>query len=250
MENHSYDEIIGSSSAPYLNGLARRYGLATNYHGVTHPSLPNYLAMIGGSTFGISSDCTSCSVDATNLGDQLDAKGVAWRGYFEGMPSPCYQGASYGSYAKKHDPFVYFRDISSDASRCRAHVVPLGSFGPDLSGRSTPGLSFIVPNLCNDMHDCSVATGDSWLRSFVPPILASAAFKDGGTLVITFDEDNGSSANHIMTLVISRSIRSGARTSANLNHYSLLRAIEGEFGASPLREAASARSLFAAFGLP
>src|SRR5947209_3007168 len=101
LENHSFDQIIGSSEAPYLNDLAQRYGLATNYQAVSHPSLPNYLALTGGSTFGINSDCTSCSVNAPNLADQLEAKGFTWKAYLEGMPSPCYPGATSASYAKK-----------------------------------------------------------------------------------------------------------------------------------------------------
>lgn len=247
MENHGYTAVIGNPAAPYTGSLARRYGLATNSHGIGHPSLPNYLAMLGGSTFGIASDCADCSVDASNLADQLERAHLTWKAYMEGLPSPCFTGGSSGRYAKKHDPFVYFRDIASNPARCRARVVPLTTFTSDAARGSLPNLSFIAPDLCHDTHDCSVATGDAWLRSFVPGILRSAAWKDGGVIVITYDED--SADNHIPTLVISPQLAAGARSSRYVSHYSLLRGIEDLFGLTPLRRAAGATDLLGAFGV-
>ncbi len=227
MENHSYGEIIGSPSAPYINSLVGRGALATNYHAVSHPSLPNYLALTGGSTYGIASDCTTCWVSAQNVGDSLEAGGSTWKAYEESMPSPCFVGNSY-PYAQKHDPFIYFNDIRTSAARCASHVVPYSQLGTDLqSSTSTPNFGFITPNMCNDMHDCSVSTGDSWLSRQVPMILGSPAFTyQHSLLAITWDEDDSSASNHVATLFLGSGIVGGARSAAAYNHYSLLRTLE------------------------
>src|SRR5207247_302578 len=162
-------------------------GLATQYYAISHPSLPNYLAMTAGSTFGITSDCTTCWVGATNLADQIEAGGRSWKAYLEGMPSACFVGDAY-PYMQKHNPWIYYNDIRTNAARCSAHVVPFTQLGADLASGSVPSYVWITPNMCNDMHDCSIATGDSWLRSQVPAILNSAAYRNGGVLVITWDE--------------------------------------------------------------
>jgi hypothetical protein len=236
MENHEYGSIIGSASAPYLNSLANSYGLATNYYGASHPSLPNYLALTAGSTFGITSDCTTCYVNATNIADQLEASGRSWKAYMEDMPSACYLGASYANYAMKHNPFLYYTDIRNNAARCSAHVVPFTQFSADMSSGQVPSFVWITPNMCNDMHDCAVATGDNWLRSVVPTITGSAAFRNGGVLFITFDEGTSSagccgdtSGGHLATLVISPRAISGYRSGIAENHYGLLRTIEDAF---------------------
>jgi len=236
MENDEYSSIIGSGSAPYINGLASAYGLATNYYGASHPSLPNYLALTAGSTFGTTSDCTTCFINATNIGDQVEASGRTWKAYMEDMPSACYTGASSGNYAMKHDPFVYYDDIRNNAARCASHVVPFTQFGADMSSGNVPNFVWITPNMCNDMHDCSVATGDTWLRSVVPTITGSAAFRNGGVLFITFDEGSTSAGccgdswgGHLATLVISPRSISGYRSAVAENHYGLLRTIEDAF---------------------
>src|SRR5437879_9879820 len=184
MENEESTSITGNSAAPYINGLANSYGLATQYYAVSHPSLPNYLALTAGSTFGITSDCTTCWVGATNLADQIEASGRRWKAYLEGMPSACLVGGAY-AYMQKHNPWIYYNDIRTNAARCAAHVVPFTQLGTDLAGGSVPNYVWITPNMCNDMHDCSIATGDTWLRNQVPAILNSAAFRNGGCLFIT-----------------------------------------------------------------
>ena len=174
MENHSYNEVWNTSSSPYITSLGNAYARATNYHAKIHPSLPNYLDLYGGSNYGITTDCnpsTTCHVNATNLADNLDAKGLTWKGYMESMPSPCYLTTS-GTYAPKHNPMVYFDDIRLNAARCSSHDVPFTALATDLASASTtPNYSLIVPNLCNDMHDCSVTTGDNWLKAHLPAIL-------------------------------------------------------------------------------
>src|SRR5438552_1069034 len=233
MENHEYGSVIGSSAAPYINSLASSYGLATNYYGVSHPSLPNYLALTAGSTFGIASDCTTCYVNATNIADQVEASGRSWKAYMEDMPSPCFSGASAGNYAMKHDPFMYYNDIRNNAARCAAHVVPFSQFSGDMSSGQVPNFVWITPNMCNDMHDCAVATGDGWLRSVVPTITGVAAFRDGGVLFITFDEGSSNAGccgdswgGHVATLVISPRAIPGFRSGVAENHYVLLRTVE------------------------
>ena len=241
MENHEYGTIIGSPAAPYINRLAASNGLATNYFAASHPSLPNYLALTAGGTFGIASDCTTCFVNATNLADQVEASGRSWKAYMEDMPTPCYLGPWSGNYAMKHNPFVYFTDIRSNAARCAAHVVPFTQFGADMSRGQVPSFVWITPNMCDDMHDCGVATGDAWLASVVPTIITSAAFRNGGVLFITWDEGSTNAGccadtwgGHVATLVISSSSISGFRSGVAENHYGLLRTIEDAFHLSHL----------------
>src|SRR5437762_4405140 len=237
MENHESGSIIGSSAAPYINGLANSYGLATNYYAASHPSLPNYLALTAGSTFGVASDCTTCYVSATNIADQVEASGRSWKAYMEDMPSPCYLGASAGNYAMKHNPFLYYTDIRNNAARCAAHVVPFTQLGVDMGSGQVPNFVWITPNMCNDTHDCPVSTGDAWLGSVVPRIIASAAFRNGGLLVITWDEGSSNASccgdawgGHVAALGISPKSIAGARSSIAENHYSLLRTVEDGFG--------------------
>src|ERR1700741_4049683 len=132
MENHGYDEIIGAADAPYLNKLAARCGVAANYVSVSHPSLPNYLALTGGSTFGITSDCTDCTVNASGLAEQLAGAPLSWKAYMEDLPHPCYTGAGSGEYAKKHDPFMYYTPLSTNPAQCN-RVVPLSQLASDES---------------------------------------------------------------------------------------------------------------------
>ena len=185
MENREFGDVIGSSNAPYVNSLANRSGLVTRFYGISHPSLPNYLAMIGGSTFGIHSDCTACHVGSRNLVDQLAAHGISWKAYMEDMPSPCYGGATHHDYAKRHDPFLYFDDIRNNRQRC-GHVVPFKQLGQDLSTNSLPQFVFVTPNVCHDMHDCSTATGDAFLKRRVPPLLRRLG--PNGVLFLLWDE--------------------------------------------------------------
>jgi hypothetical protein len=238
LENEEYGSVVGSSSAPFLNRLARRHVLLTNGFAVRHPSLPNYLALIGGSTFGISSDCTSCHVHARNLVDQLEARRLSWKAYMQGMPHACYLGASAGPsphrYAKKHDPFLYFDNIRGRASRCR-RVVPFDRFPVDLR-RGLPRFAWITPDLCFDMHDCPVSTGDRWLARWVPRILPRLG-RDG-ILVITFDEGSSSATccsvtpggGQIVTIIAGPGAADRRRIARASNHYSLLRLVEDAWG--------------------
>ena len=235
MENTAYSSIIGSSAAPYINSLLASGGVANSYYAITHPSLPNYLSLTGASTFGITSDCTTCWVNAPNIADRLESAGKSWKAYEESMPSACFVGDSY-PYAQKHDPFIYFNDIRNNASRCQSHVVPYGQLASDLqSAATTPNYAFITPNMCSDMHDCSIQTGDSWLRQQVPTILSSPAFRQQRSLLaLTWDEDDSAGANKVPLILLGSGVGSGLQSSAGYNHYSLLHTIEVALGASAI----------------
>jgi hypothetical protein len=243
LENKEYNEIIGRPSAPYLNALARQSAVAANYHAITHPSLPNYLALTGGSTFGYSgSDCGTCSVSHRNLIDQLEAAGISWKVYVEDLPSPCASTATAGEYVRRHDPFMYYRDVSDNPARCRA-IVPTTTLTRDLADHSLPRFMWLVPNICHDMHSCGTYTGDRYLRAMVPRLLAELG--PSGVLFVTFDEGETNSAccgvakgGHILTLIAGPGARAGVRSLTPYDHYSLLRTIEDLLGLPRLGGAA------------
>ena len=242
MENHTSDQVIGTSEAPYETRLAAECGTASDYEVVGSPSLPNYIAMTSGSTQGITDDSgpSSHPLNVPSIFSQLPAG--ASRSLEESMPSNCLLTDS-GDYAVRHNPMAYYITIRTD---CLTDDVPLGST-PNISARFT----FVTPNLCNDTHDCSVATGDTWLSNFLPQILSSTQYQSGSTAVfITWDENDGSSGNHIATLVLSPTTPVDARSGTAYNHYALLRTTEELLGITTyLGGAATAPSMRAAFGL-
>lgn len=229
-ENHEATSIAGNPAAPTFNALARRYARLTDYDAVAHPSLPNYLALVSGSTQGISSDCTDCLVRAASLADTLADAGKTWKTYAEGLPYPGFTGASAGRYAKKHDPFLYFRDVVDSRAR-RNRVVPLTQLPYDLARNRLPDFSLVIPNLCNDMHDCSVAVGDAWLKTHVVPLLHSPELRDGVVFVV-FDEgttDLGG-GGRVEALALGPTVRRGSTFAKATSHYGLLRTIEDAWG--------------------
>jgi phosphatidylinositol-3-phosphatase len=250
MENHSYPEIIGGSSAPYINSLARVCGLATNYKAVAHPSLPNYIAATSGGTQAITDDDPPSSHPLTVSNIFQQARSA--RSYEESMPRDCAL-ASVGAFAVKHDPEAYFVTVRAG---CKTDDVPLGTiagsaFLKALGTSRLPAFSFVTPNLCNDMHDCSIETGDRWLKRWVPKITASATYRAGSTvLFITWDEDDRSDGNHVATIVVSPYTMRGTTSAVAFTHYSLLRTTEELLGIRVhLGLAARAPSMRAAFGL-
>jgi hypothetical protein len=225
-ENHAASTIAGNPDAPTFNALAHRYATLTHYDAVAHPSLPNYLALVSGSTQGITTGCTECVVPARSLADTLAAAGRTWKTYAEDLPYPGFRGASAGRYAKKHNPFLYFRGVA-DSHQRRDRVVPFTRLARDLARRRLPDFSLVVPNLCNDMHDCSVATGDSWLKAHVVPLLRTPALR-GGVVFVVFDEgtsDEGG-GGRIEALALGPTVRRGSAFTKATNHYGLLRTIE------------------------
>jgi hypothetical protein len=246
MENAEYRDVIGNSHAPYVNSLASRYGLLTRSYAIRHPSLPNYLALTSGSTQGVSSDCTGCSVSARNIVDQLEAARISWRAYLEGLPRPCYEGSGSGGYAKKHNPFAYYTDIARSPARC-AKLVGFARLGADLHAGSLPTFAWISPNLCDDGHDCGVAAGDSFLARTVPALLRELG--PHGMLVLSWDEGTSdarccgvAAGGHIATIVAGPDVRRGIRVSSPVDHYGVLGSIEEALGLAPLAGAADPRS--------
>jgi hypothetical protein len=212
LENQGYS-VVGSPSAPYLNRLASVCGLATQDFAASHPSLPNYIALTSGSTQGITDDAEPSQhrLSVPNIFSQL---GSNWSALIESMPSRCDHVTS-GEYAARHNPAVYYPAITG---ACQRNDVPL-TLPLNLSKKFT----FIVPNVCDDMHSCSVATGDKWLSQYVPMILTSPQYQSGSlVLFITFDENDLASSNQIPTWVIAPSVPRGLRVAKHFTHYSLL----------------------------
>ena len=242
-ENKESREVIGSGEAPTFDLLAKRYALLTHYHGVTHPSLPNYLALVSGSTHGVTSDCASCRVAAPNLADTLERAGKTWKTYAEGLPAPGFTGRSAGRYAKKHNPLLYFADVHGRPERLR-RIVPLRAFARDLRAHALPDFSLVVPDQCHDMHDCPVSTGDAWLRAFLRPLLRSAELAHGVVYVV-FDEgrDEAGGDARVPALVVGPLVRPGSRARRRLDHYSLLRTIEDAWQLPRLARSRAARPI-------
>jgi hypothetical protein len=238
MENKAYSSIIGSSSAPYINQLAHQCGSASQFYAETHPSLPNYIAMTSGSTQGITDD-NAPSSHPLNVPSIFSQVSSGWRSLQESMPSNCLLTNS-GLYAVKHNPAAYYTNIRT---ACLSLDVPLAST-PDVTARFT----FVTPNLCNDMHDCSVATGDAWLSSFLGKVFSSSQYGAGRTAVfLTWDEDDSSHSNHIATVVAAPSVVPGTVSASNFNHYSMLRTTEEMLGLGLIGKATSAASMRNAF---
>lgn len=237
-ENKAVTDVIGSSSAPYLAGLSHQCASATDYHGISHPSLPNYLAATSGSTHGVTDDGGPAvhPLPGPSLFSQVVAAGAQWRAYNESMPSPC-QASSARLYAPAANPAVFYTSLRAD---CLHWDVGLDQLNPD----SLPAFTFITPNFCHDMHDCSVAIGDRWLSATLPELLDSRSYASGDTAIfVTWDEDDGSKANKVPLLVIAPSVAPGSRFGQRLDHYSLLRTTEQMLGLPPLGAAASAPSI-------
>jgi phospholipase C len=244
MENKGYDQIVGSPDAPYLNGLISQYGLATQFYATRHPSLPNYLALIGGSTFKFKNDCATCTVGKKkNLVDQLEQAGVTWKAYMSSMPSPCYTGADTDLYVRRHDPFMYFTNIEQNPARCN-RVVPMDELPTDIQNGTLPTFVWLTPNLCQDMHDCPTSSGDQFLSDVVPTLLDNLG--PSGALFITFDEADGhdrsgcclkAKGGHIPTIVVGPNVQPGTAIDTPMDHYSILQTIEDGLGLPRLRNA-------------
>lgn len=249
-ENRDLGEVLGSSDAPFLNSLVAQYGSASNYDAIRHPSQPNYLALFSGSTQAVT-DNERHDLAGRNLADQLEAKGRTWRVFAENYPGGCFTGPTAsggadgpGTYARKHDPAISFTDISSDPARC-ANITDFSHFDP-----AAADFEMIVPNLCHDMHDCSVAEGDAWLKGFVPRILDSPAWRDGGALFITFDEGSSKAADHnrVLTVVVAPGMTPGFSSAVHYSHYSLLRTIQQAWDLGCLDESCEGNDMVEFFG--
>ncbi|WP_324784536.1 alkaline phosphatase family protein [Streptomyces sp. H51] len=236
-ENHAYSQVIGSSSAPYINSLKSGGANLTQAYAETHPSQPNYYAMFSGSTQGVTDD--SCVTpgfsSAANLASEVIAAGGTWASYNESLPSQGSTTCSSGKYAQKHNPWFGFSNVPTSSAKT------LAQFPTDYS--TLPDVSYVIPNLCSDMHDCSVSTGDTWLKNNLGAY-ATWAKTHNSLLVVTFDEDNRLSGNRIPTVLYGQPVAAGSSTSTTYNHYDLLRTLEDSQGlSSHAGNAASAQDI-------
>jgi hypothetical protein len=229
MENTS---LVTALRSPAIERLASKYALATNYHAVSSPSLPNYLAMTSGSTWGITDDAYHV-LPAGGLGAQLTAAGVSWRAYMEGLTSAGCLRSPY-PYALKHNPFAYYGGL------CPENVVSFDALDVDLA-HDTPSLVWITPGLCHDGHDCALTDVGPWLEDLVGRIVDSPAWRDHGALFVVWDEGDGRS--NVVPLIVASPDVGSRRVDGLYDHYSLLAAIEDWFGVSRLSAARDARPL-------
>lgn len=230
MENHSPDEALRGA---FTSELAARYGVADDYHAVAHPSVPNYLALTSGQTWGVTDDSYHV-LPRADLGDQLTTAGIRWRAYMEGLTGAgCIDSPP--PYDPGHNPFAFY------GGGCPGNVVPFTELGSDL-GAADLRFSWIGPDMCHDEHNCPVSTGDDWLRGTVGMITGSRSWKPGSVLFITWDEDDGSGDNRVLTLVVTAD-RGHAVSRVAYDHYSLLATIEDLLGVPRLANAATAMPL-------
>lgn len=230
-ENHSYSEIMGSSQAPYINTLASVGAVFTHSYGVSHPSEPNYLALFSGSTHGVTTDNCPLTFSSGSLESQLLAARKTFKGYSEELPSVGSMVCSYHEYARKHVPWT---DFSTGKS---TNNLPFSYF-PSSNFASLPTVSFVIPDLMDDMHDGSIQQGDAWLQQHLMNYVTWAR-NNNSLLIVTFDEDDSTTSNHILTLFVGPMVKPGKYTQT-INHYNVLRTIEQMYKLPYLGKAATA----------
>jgi len=251
-ENKEFDRVIGNEDMPIFNSFARDYTLLTQHYAIRHPSLPNYLAMIGGDTFEIDRNCEDCFIDAPSLPDLIETSGRTWKTYQEDMPRPCFIG-DWGDYAQKHNPFMYFNPIRLDAARCEEHVRPLTDLPADLVAGALPNFVFITPNLCNSAHDCWLGITDNWLGAQMQPLLDYfSAHSQSFLIILTWDEGDSEASccglpeeagGRIATVLISPQAKNGFEDDTPYTLYSLLKTIAEAWKLPHLGHAADAENL-------
>jgi phospholipase C len=254
-ENTDYSSVIGSSSMPYLNGLAQQYALATKYYADTHPSIGNYFMMTVGKII-TNDDNYSGLVSDDNIIRHLIAARKTWKSYAEDLPSVGYTGGDVGNYARKHNVIALLSDVVNDSTQ-RNNLVPFTQFATDLASGNLPDYSFVVPNLCNDAHNCPLGTADQWLQTNIDPLLKNAGFQQNGLLVITFDEagsgDNTDGGGHVPCVIVSPKAKRGYQGVGVYQHQSLLRLTAEALGVTPPNAAATAPDMgefFQTTGMP
>ena len=246
-ENKEFGSVIGNPQMPHFNRLAVEYTLLTQYYAIQHPSLPNYIALMGGDTFGINSNCNDCFINATSLPDLIEASGRTWKTYQEDMPEPCFMGSTL-LYAQKHNPFVYFDPIRLNPERCTRSVVPLTDLQTDIAANSLPNFMFIKPNICNDSHDCSLRVSDAWLMNLLGYLIpALDATGQSYFVAMLWEEGQGShtccglpepGGGRVPIVIQSPQAKNGFEDPTPYTHYSLLKTISEAWGLQYLGHAA------------
>jgi phosphatidylinositol-3-phosphatase len=239
-ENHSYSSVIGSASMPYLNSLANKYGLSTQYYANTHPSIGNYFMMTAGQTI-TNNDSLCSTLTQDNIVRHLLTAGKTWKAYAESLPSAGYTGCGVYPYVKRHNPLAYFSDVANSSEKY--NLVPFTKFATDRSNNTLPNFSFIVPNLLHDAHDGSLSAADSWLKTNIAPLIASATFQKDGILIILFDESAGSDTQHggghVAAVVIGPKVKTGYKSTTLYQHQNMLKTVMKALGLSSFPGAAS-----------
>ncbi|HLO28117.1 MAG TPA: alkaline phosphatase family protein [Anaerolineales bacterium] len=246
-ENKEFGSVIGSPLMPNYNKLAHEYTLLTQYYAIRHPSLPNYLALMGGDTFGVDSDCRKCFVNEPSLPDLIEASGRTWKAYQEDMPQPCYLGDT-NLYVQKHNPFVYFDPIRLNPQRCEQAIVPLTTLETDIEAGTLPNFVYITPNICNDSHNCSLDVADAWLTNQLATLIpALDASGDSYLIVMMFEEGQGNhtccglpepGGGRVPVVLYSPLVKTGFEDATPYTHYSLLKTISAAWGLKYLGHAA------------
>jgi acid phosphatase len=238
-ENHSYSSVIGNSSMPYLNSLASKYGLATQYYANTHPSIGNYFMLTAGQII-TNNDSLCSTLTQDNVVRHLLTAGKTWKAYAQSLPYAGYTGCSYYPYVKKHNPLAYFSDVANSSEKY--NLVPFSKFPSDLANHTLPEYSFIVPDLLHDAHDGSLSAADSWLKSNIGPLIASPTFQKDGILMIVFDEsfdtDTQHGGGHVVAVVIGPHVLSGHKSTTLYQHQNTLKTLMKALGLSSFPGAA------------
>jgi phospholipase C len=255
-ENANYGNVIGSPSMPYLNTLANQYGLAANYFANAHPSIPNYFELATGKILTLIDASTphTFPVSADNVVRELLAAGKTWKSYAEDLPSIGYTGDDTGRYAVRHNPLAYFTDVQNDAKQVQ-NLVPFSQLAADLNTANLPEYSFMVPNLCNDAHDCPLSTADTWLKTNIDPLINSPQFQKDGLLIIVFDEadtlDLTAGGGHVAAVIVSPLAKRSYKSIAFYQHQSVLRLTLEGLGVTKLPgDAATAPAMWEFFSTP
>lgn len=248
-ENKEFGYVIGNSTMPFYNQLADSNTILTQYYAVTHPSLPNYISLIGGDTFGIIDDCDfrDCHKNAASLPDLIEASGRTWKTYQQGMKEPCLI-KDVGLYVRKHNPFIFFDPIRSNENRCAQSVVPLTQLDDDIAQNNLPNYIFITPDLCYSAHDCELSFSDNFLKEVYGKLQpALEATGQPYLIVLTWDEGQGThsccglpelAGGRIATVLVSPQVKTNFQDDTPYSHYSLLKTISAAWGLPYLGHAA------------
>jgi arylsulfatase A-like enzyme len=232
-ENHSYSDIIGSPNAPYINALAQSGASFTDSHAIEHPSEPNYLDLFSGANQGVHDDSCPHSFTVANEGSELIATHLSFAGYSEGLPAKGSEVCTSGKYARKHSPWTNFSNLPAKTN------LPYTKFPKNFD--KLPAVSWVIPNLDDDMHDGTIQEGDTWLQNNLSAYLAWAQTHNS-LLIVTWDEDDGSQDNQIPTIFAGPMVKPG-QYGETIDHYTVLRTIEAMYGLTPLGNSASVKPI-------
>lgn len=227
-------DFAKAANQPFFAQFAKGGALLANFQAEIHPSQGNYIAMVAGDTFGVNHD-KIVNLDGHHLVDLLEAKGKSWKVYAEQYPGDCFLGATRGGYARKHVPFLSFKNVQNSPIRCQK-IVNAGELDKDLANDSLPDYSLYIPDLKHDGHDTGVAYADRWFKQKFGPLLQDSRFTNDLLFVATFDESASSSPNHIYTALFGPSVQPGTVSNTEYNHYSLIRMIEDAWNLGTLRK--------------